>query len=122
MITTLNDFTEVIEGNYKIKDIPTYVEYKRARYDRNGGVPQSEIELLSPDAISSASFWEWIEKNPQLAKDAIGFNATPDVPISEINRKNFGLEMNVMFDVNPKKCILIICSNTKTTMCQKVTL
>lgn len=94
MITTLKDFTEVIEGNYKIKDIPSYVEYKKSRYHTpggGGGVPQDEIELLSPDAINSSSFWEWIEKNPQLAKDAIGFNATPDVPVSEINKKNFGL-------------------------------
>jgi SAM-dependent methyltransferase len=91
MITTLEDFTEVIEGTYNIKDIPSYVEYKRARDSRTGGVPQSEIDLMSPDAINSASFWEWIEKNPQLAKDAIGFNATPDVPIAEVNRKNFCL-------------------------------
>jgi hypothetical protein len=94
MITTPQDFTDVIEGNYKIKDIPSYLEYKKARWltpGGGGGVPQEEIDLLSPDTINSASFWEWIEKNPQLAKDAIGFNSTPDVPISEINRKNFGL-------------------------------
>lgn len=89
MITTLNEFTEIIEGDYKIKDLLSYTEYKRARGNDKGGVPQSEIDRLSPDAVNSSSFWEWIEKNPELAKDAIGFGMTPDKSIQELNNYNF---------------------------------
>ena len=88
MITTLNEFTEIIEGDYKIKDLPSYAEYKRAR---GNGITQSEIDRLSPDAIKSSSFWEWIEKNPELAKDAIGFGITADGSIQDLNRNNYGL-------------------------------
>ena len=88
MITALNEFTEIIEGDYKIKDLPSYSEYKRARKD---GIYQSEIDRLSPDAIRSSSFWEWIEKNPELAKDAIGFGMTSDSSIQDLNRNNYGL-------------------------------
>lgn len=92
MITTLNEFTEIIEGDYKIKDLPSYVEYK---YDRKDGISQSEIDRLSPDAIRSSSFWEWIEKNPELAKDAIGFGMTSDKSIQELNYYNLRLAMSM---------------------------
>ncbi len=89
MITKLEEFTEIIEGQYHIKDIPTYMEFKKDR--GKNGVSQSEIELMSPDSVNSASFWQWIENNPQLAKDSIAFNATPEMSIEQVNKNNLGL-------------------------------
>jgi len=90
MIANVEEFKEIIEGNYGITDIPTYNEYKR-KVSKFGGVTQSEVELLSPDNVNSCSFWEYIAKNPEIAKDAVSFGITKEQSIADVNRQNYGL-------------------------------
>jgi SAM-dependent methyltransferase len=89
MITQIDQFKEIIEGNYKILDLKSYMDYKIDVSKR--GLTQQEIDLLSPDNINSCSFWEYIEKNPELAKDAIAFGVTKEQTKQTVNEKNFGL-------------------------------
>lgn len=85
-LTEVN-FDEVIAGDYKITDLPSYVEYKKKA--GQNGVTVEEIQRLSPDTINSCSFWEWIEKNPKLAKDAIAFGLTENDSVEKVNQINF---------------------------------
>ncbi len=72
----------LLESRWKCRK--TYDEYKKTK--AGGNLTQEEILRLSPDNINSSSFWEYIEKNPQLAKDAIAFGTTQETSIEEINR------------------------------------
>jgi hypothetical protein len=87
----MNDinFKEVIEGHYGITDLKSYGDYKVKMGQT--GVTKEDVELLSPDNINSCSFWEYIEKNPEIAKDAIAFGATKERSIEEVNQQNFSL-------------------------------
>lgn len=85
----ITEFKEIIEGDYGITNIQSYDEYKKKCYDN--GVSQTEIDKLSPDNINSSSFWEYIEKNPELAKDAIAFGAKPYSNIDTVNQQNFNV-------------------------------
>jgi SAM-dependent methyltransferase len=89
MITNVEEFKEVIEGNYGIKDLPTYEEYKKKTGAR--GLTKAEVELLSPDNVNSCSFWEYIAKNPEIAKDAVAFGVTKEKSIVDVNKQNYGL-------------------------------
>lgn len=89
MITTVEQFKEVVEGDYKITDLKAYNEYKADLWKRKA--TKEEVERMSPDNVDSCSFWEYIEKNPELAKDAIGFGITKEQSIADVNRGNFGL-------------------------------
>jgi hypothetical protein len=96
MITNVEEFKQVIEGNYGITDLKSYGDYKMKKGPT--GITKEEVELLSPDNINSCSFWEYIEKNPELAKDAIAFGLTKERSIEEVNRNNFCLacSLNVL--------------------------
>ena len=88
-MNTIEEFKEVIEGNYGITDLKSYTDYKvKAGKD---GLTQQEIDLLSPDNINSQSFWEYIEKNPEIARDAISFGMTKEKSHEEVNKQNFCL-------------------------------
>lgn len=89
MITTVEEFKQVVEGDYKITDLKSYGEYKKSMWDKKA--TKEEVERLSPDNINSCSFWEYIEKNPELARDAIGFGKTGEASHEDVNRMNFGL-------------------------------
>jgi hypothetical protein len=89
MITNVEEFKEVIEGNYGIKDLAAYEAYKKQK--GKTGITQEEVARLSPDNVDSCSFWEYIEKNPEIAKDAVAFGVTKDKSIKEANELNFGL-------------------------------
>ena len=89
MITNVEEFKEIVEGQYGIKDLATYEDYKM-RMGTNG-VTKAEVELMSPDNVNSCSFWEYIEKNPEIAKDAIAFGATKDKTHDDVNRQNLSL-------------------------------
>ncbi len=93
MITNVEEFKEIIEGNYGIKDLKTYEDYKMKV--GNKGITKAEIELLSPDNVNSCSFWEYIEKNPEIAKDAIAFGVTKDRTREDVNRQNLGLAISL---------------------------
>jgi len=88
-MNTIEEFKEVIEGHYGITNIPSYNEYKKKTGER--GITKQEVELLSPDNVNSCSFWEYIEKNPEIAKDAIAFGITKEQSQEEVNKQNFGL-------------------------------
>ncbi len=98
-MNTIQEFKEVIEGDYKITDLHTYGEYKSAVSKR--GITKNEVEKLSPDNVNSSSFWEYIEKNPEIAKDAICFGVKKDDAKEEVNKRNFSLAcaMNVFCPV-----------------------
>lgn len=89
MITQVEEFKEIIEGQYGIKDLKTYDDYKMKV--GNGNLTKAEVELLSPDNVNSCSFWEYIDKNPEIAKDAIAFGVTKDRTIDDVNSQNLGL-------------------------------
>lgn len=89
MINQAEQFSEIIEGNYNILDLKSYEDYK-VGVSKNG-LTADAVELLSPDNVDSRSFWEYIEKNPELAKDAICFGATKETALSKVNEQNFGL-------------------------------
>ena len=89
MITQIEEFKELIEGSYGITNLKSYDEYKTKTYDRL--VTKDEIEKLSPDNVDSSSFWEYIEKNPEIAKDAICFGVKKEDDITEVNNRNFQL-------------------------------
>src|SRR3989304_2362491 len=83
------DFKEVVEGNYGITDLKAYDEYKKKMWEQ--GITKEVVDRMSPDHINSCSFWEYIEKNPQLAKDAIAFGATQDTSYELVNQHNYRL-------------------------------
>ncbi len=89
-MNTVQDFQQVIEGDYKISDLKSYGEYKYS-VTAKGGVTKAEVERLSPDNVNSSSFWEYIEKNPEIKNDAICFGIGKDGTKEEVNRRNFGL-------------------------------
>lgn len=89
MITRVEQFKEIIEGNYGITDLKSYNDYKMKR--GLAGLTKEEIELLSPDNVNSCSFWEYVEKNPEIAKDAIAFGITKEMTIERANELNFRL-------------------------------
>ena len=93
MITNVEEFKEIVEGQYGIKDLATYEDYKM-RMGTNG-VTKAEVELMSPDNVNSCSFWEYIEKNPEIAKDAIAFGATKDKTRDDVNKQNLGLALTL---------------------------
>lgn len=89
MISTVEEFQQIVEGDYGITNLKAYGDYKENKWKEK--VTKSEIERMSPDNINSCSFWEYIEKNPELAKDAIGFGVTKDQDIDTVNFKNEAL-------------------------------
>jgi hypothetical protein len=89
MITNVEEFKQVIEGNYGITDLKSYGDYKMKKGPT--GITKEEVELLSPDNINSSSFWEYIEKNPEIAKDAVAFGLTKECSIDKVNQQNFCL-------------------------------
>ncbi len=93
---TIQEFQQVIEGDYKISDLKSYGEYKYS-VTAKGGVTKAEVERLSPDNVNSSSFWEYIEKNPEIKNDAICFGVGKDGTKEEVNKRNFALacSMNV---------------------------
>jgi SAM-dependent methyltransferase len=95
-MNTTEEFREVIEGNYGIKDIPTYEEYKRNRCKDKGGVSAEEIDRMSPDNpnFNSCSFWEYIDKNPQLKYDAIAYGKTGEATAEDVNFHNLHLAVS----------------------------
>ncbi len=95
-MNTAQDFQQVIEGDYKISDLKSYGEYKYS-VTAKGGVTKAEVERLSPDNVNSSSFWEYIEKNPEIKNDAICFGVGKDGTKEEVNKRNFALacSMNV---------------------------
>ena len=106
MINNVAEFKDVIEGNYGITDLKAYNDYKVKM--GQSGVTKEEIVLLSPDNINSCSFWEYIEKNPEIAKDAISFGVTKEMPREKVNEQNFGLacSLNALsYIILYKECI-----------------
>lgn len=89
MITNVEEFKEIVEGQYGIKDLKTYENYK-LKVGING-ITKAEVELMSPDNVNSCSFWEYIEKNPEIANDAISFGATKGKTHEDVNKQNWGL-------------------------------
>jgi hypothetical protein len=89
IMNTIEELKEVIEGCYGITDLKSYGDYKKKVGER--GITQQEIELLSPDNINSSSFWEYIEKNPEIARDSIAFGMTKEKSKEEVNNQNFAL-------------------------------
>lgn len=88
------NFQEVIEGNYGITNLKAYEDYKRAVSVR-GGPTADEVKSLSPDNINSCSFWEYIAKNPEIAKDAVAFGITKEQSIKDVNAGNFRLACQI---------------------------
>jgi hypothetical protein len=86
---TIEDFKQIIEGQYGINDLKSYGEYKFNVTKR--GLSRDEVDKLSPDNVNSSSFWEYIEKNPEIKNDAICFGISKDGTRDEVNRHNFGL-------------------------------
>ena len=93
MITNVEEFKEIVEGQYGIKDLKTYEDYKMKV--GTAGVTKAEVELMSPDNVNSCSFWEYIEKNPEIAKDAIAFGVTKDKTRDDVNKQNLDLAFSL---------------------------
>ena len=107
MITNVEEFKQVIEGNYGITDLKSYDEYKRKKGPT--GITKEEVELLSPDNVNSCSFWEYIEKNPEIAKDAVAFGLTKERSIDEVNQQNKCINAFDCHHINPKEKDVDIC-------------
>lgn len=84
------DFKKEIEENLGIYDLKSYGEYKEKI--KKEGVTIEEVELLSPDNISSREFWKWAA-NSYFTKDTISFGATPKTSISSINAMSYDIGM-----------------------------
>ena len=93
MITNVQEFKEIIEGEFGITNLKAYGDYK-AKHG-GGKLTKEEVERMAPENVDSCSFWEYIEKNPELAKDAIAFGVTKDNTIQDANNHNFGLACDV---------------------------
>lgn len=82
----MTDFKKIIEEEYGITDIDSYVNYKKQKAE--SGLSVEEIQKLSPDTIRSDEFWEWTAKSA-FEKDAVTFGMTKDTPPETCNLVGF---------------------------------